>query len=38
MEGYTDYGYVAIVNGQEMIFATEEEYLDYLKETEYYDN
>lgn len=33
MDGYyTPYGYVGFVNGEEMIFATEEEYLEYLKE------
>ena len=31
---YTPYGYVGFVDGEPMIFATEDEYLEYLKEIE----
>ena len=29
---FTSYGYVGFVNGEEMQFATEEEYLEYIEE------
>lgn len=33
MEGfYTDFGYVGLVDGQWMLFATEEDYIEYVKE------
>lgn len=28
--GYTPYGYLAVVNGIKMLFATEIEYLEYI--------
>lgn len=27
---YTDYGYIGIVNGEYMLFATECEYIEYI--------
>lgn len=29
---YTPDGYIAVVDGREMLFATEDDYLDYIKE------
>lgn len=32
MDGYyTSYGYVGYVNGEPMLFATEDEYLEYIE-------
>lgn len=32
MDGYyTSYGYMGLVNGEYMLFATDSEYLEYLK-------
>lgn len=29
---YSPDGYIALVNGEEMLFATEDDYLDYIAE------
>lgn len=39
MKGYTtDYGYVGFVFGRKMLFATEKEYYEYLKDHEEKEN
>lgn len=36
MNGYTTpYGYIGLINGDWMLFATETEYYEYFKETKY---
>ena len=35
---YTPDGYMAVVDGKQMLFATEDDYLDYIKDDEQLDN